>query len=138
MNLWENLRMALSSIFANKLRSLLTMIGIIIGICAVITITTLGTTLRSTITTTLNSLGSNVMGVYPETRADNYYDSVQVEMTDEDYIKYSMIEELIEKYPEIRVAEENPVGGVTFKNTIDKELKGNLVGAYNGTLDYDG
>lgn len=138
MNLWENLRMALSSIFANKLRSLLTMIGIIIGICAVITITTLGTTLRSTITTTLNSLGSNVMGVYPETRADNYYDSIQVEMTDEDYIKYSMIEELIEKYPEIRVAEENPVGGVTFKNTIDKELKGNLVGGYNGTLDYDG
>ena len=55
MNLWENLKMALSSIFANKLRSLLTMIGIIIGICAVITITTLGTTLRSTITTTLNS-----------------------------------------------------------------------------------
>ena len=63
MNIWENLKMALSSIMANKLRSLLTMIGIIIGICSVITITTLGTTLRSTITTTLNSLGSNVMEV---------------------------------------------------------------------------
>ena len=96
MNLLENLKMALSSIFANKLRSLLTMIGIIIGICAVITITTLGTTLRSTITTTLNSLGSNLMQASITTRASNYYDNVDVEWNYEDQIPYSMIEELID------------------------------------------
>ncbi|MCR5015586.1 MAG: ABC transporter permease [Ruminococcus sp.] len=138
MNIWENLKMALSSIFANKLRSLLTMIGIIIGICSVITITTLGTTLRSTITTTLNSLGSNLMEVYVTTRTSSYYDSVDVEWTYDDYIPYSMVEELIEEYPELRVADENAVGGGYLKNSLDKQINVNLVGAYNGTLDQNG
>lgn len=138
MNLLENLKMALSSIFANKLRSLLTMIGIIIGICAVITITTLGTTLRATITTTLNSLGSNLMQASITTRASNYYDNVDVEWNYEDQIPYSMIEELIDKYPEIRIADENPVGNGTLKNSLGKEVNVAVEGAYNGTLDYQG
>ena len=138
MNLLENLKMAFSSILANKLRSLLTMIGIIIGICAVITITTLGTTLRSTITTTLNSLGSNVMQAYITTRVSGYYESTNVEYTYDDFIPYSMIEELIEKHPEIRVAEENPVGSGTLKNSLNKDVNVSLVGAYNGTLDQNG
>ena len=138
MNLWENLKMALSSIFANKLRSLLTMIGIIIGICAVITITTLGTTLRSTITTTLNSLGSNLMEVYVTQRSSSYYDSADIDWTYDDYIPYSMVEELIDKYPELRIADENPVGSGYLKNSLDKQININVVGAYNGTLDQNG
>ncbi len=138
MNLWENLKMALGSIFANKLRSLLTMIGIIIGICAVITITTLGTTLRSTITTTLNSLGSNLMAVSLTPRSSSYYDSADIEWTYEDYIKYSQIERLVEEYPELRIAEENTVGKATLKNSLKKELGVNMVGAFNGTLDQNG
>lgn len=38
----ENIRMALSSIFAHKMRSILTMLGIIIGISAIITIISMG------------------------------------------------------------------------------------------------
>ena len=138
MNLWENMKMALSSILANKLRSLLTMIGIIIGICAVITITTLGATLRSTITTTLNSLGSNLMGVFVTTRASSYYDSVNVEYTPDDLITYSTVERLIEKYPELRIAEENTVGSGNTKNSLGKQVNVTLVGGYNGTLDMNG
>ena len=138
MNLWENMKMAFGSIMANKLRSLLTMIGIIIGICAVSTITTLGTTLRSTITTTLNSLGSNLIGVYLQNRSSSYYDSIDIEPTYDDYIKFSTVETLIEKYPEIRIAEENPVGSSKTKNLVGKELTANIVGGYNGTLDQNG
>lgn len=138
MNLWENLKMALSSIFANKLRSLLTMIGIIIGICAVITITTLGTTLRSTITTTLNSLGSNLMQAGVTPRSSSYYDSADIEWTYDDQIPYSMVEELMDKHPEIRVADENPIGSGYLKNSLSKQVNVNLVGAYNGTLDQNG
>ncbi|WP_429790042.1 hypothetical protein, partial [Bacillus tropicus] len=36
MNINENIRMAISSIFAHKMRSILTMLGIIIGISAII------------------------------------------------------------------------------------------------------
>lgn len=49
MNLLECLRSALIAIRSNKLRSLLTMLGIIIGISAVITITMLGSTLSASV-----------------------------------------------------------------------------------------
>ncbi|HDR7950963.1 TPA: ABC transporter permease [Bacillus toyonensis] len=42
MNTNENIRMAISSIFAHKMRSILTMLGIIIGISAIITIIAMG------------------------------------------------------------------------------------------------
>ncbi|WP_141435212.1 ABC transporter permease [Bacillus nitratireducens] len=42
MNISENIRMAISSIFAHKMRSILTMLGIIIGISAIITIISMG------------------------------------------------------------------------------------------------
>ncbi|MRC19084.1 FtsX-like permease family protein [Bacillus thuringiensis] len=42
MNINENTRMAISSIFAHKMRSILTMLGIIVGIIAIITILAMG------------------------------------------------------------------------------------------------
>ena len=39
---WENIKEAITSISSNKMRSLLTMLGIIIGISSVIIITTIG------------------------------------------------------------------------------------------------
>ena len=42
MNLGENIKMAFSSLKANKMRAILTMLGIIIGISSVIMIATMG------------------------------------------------------------------------------------------------
>ena len=42
----ENIKEAITSIFSNKMRSVLTMLGIIIGISAVITITTIGNSIH--------------------------------------------------------------------------------------------
>ena len=42
MNLFENIRLALEGLRANKMRALLTMLGIIIGIASVMAISTLG------------------------------------------------------------------------------------------------
>ena len=44
----ENIKEAITSIFSNKMRSILTMLGIIIGISAVITITTIGNSIQTT------------------------------------------------------------------------------------------
>ena len=44
----ENIKEAITSIFSNKMRSVLTMLGIIIGISAVITITTIGNSIQTT------------------------------------------------------------------------------------------
>lgn len=61
MGLLDNIRMALASLWSNKLRSLLTMLGIIIGIGAVIAIVTVGQSLTGSISDSMQSLGvSNV------------------------------------------------------------------------------
>lgn len=42
MNMWESFKIALSSIWNHKIRSVLTMLGIIIGVAAVIVIVAIG------------------------------------------------------------------------------------------------
>ena len=65
MNFSENLRLAWSCVKSNKMRSILTMLGIIIGISAVITISTIGSSLRDTIQKTFSDLtGTNQLAIY--------------------------------------------------------------------------
>ena len=59
MALWDNVRLAFGSLWANKLRALLTMLGIIIGIGSVIAIVTLGDSLTGSITDSMQSFGVN-------------------------------------------------------------------------------
>ncbi|HTO05322.1 MAG TPA: ABC transporter permease [Opitutus sp.] len=59
MNLLETLRLALSSLSANKLRSALTMLGIAVGVFSVIGVMTVITGLRTNIEKGLNVLGAN-------------------------------------------------------------------------------
>lgn len=61
----ESLWMAWESIKSNKLRSLLTMLGIIIGISAVIVLLGLGFGIRQRIQNKISGLGSNVIAVNP-------------------------------------------------------------------------
>lgn len=55
----ENVLLALSGLRANKMRSLLTMLGIIIGIASVIAIMTLGDSISSSVTDSMSSMGAN-------------------------------------------------------------------------------
>ena len=59
MIVYENRRLALFSLKANKMRSLLTMLGIIIGIASVIAIMTLGDSVTVTVTESMSSIGAN-------------------------------------------------------------------------------
>ncbi|MGQ9748023.1 MAG: ABC transporter permease [Candidatus Caldatribacteriaceae bacterium] len=65
MNLSESFRTAIFNLMANKLRSFLTMLGIIIGIAAVVTMTGLGQGMRSQVIGEISSLGSNLLTVIP-------------------------------------------------------------------------
>ena len=53
----ENLKMALSALLANKMRSFLTMLGIIIGIGSVIAITSIGDTVRKMVSSIYANAG---------------------------------------------------------------------------------
>lgn len=61
----EGFLMAWSALIANKMRSLLTMLGIIIGVAAVIALVSIGYGVRQQITESISSLGSNLLMVYP-------------------------------------------------------------------------
>ncbi len=55
----ENIMLAVAGLKANKMRSLLTMLGIIIGISSVISIVSIGNSLSSELNDTLSQLGAN-------------------------------------------------------------------------------
>ena len=65
MIIGETINVALGAIRANKLRSFLTMLGIIIGIGAVITMVALGEGAKRIVEARLSSLGTNVLTVRP-------------------------------------------------------------------------
>ena len=63
MKLTANLRMAAKSLRVNKMRALLTMLGIVIGIGSVIAILTVGNALSSSVSSSISVLGSNNIAV---------------------------------------------------------------------------
>ncbi len=66
--LWNALLLAVREIRRNMLRSLLTMLGIIIGVAAVIVMVTLGNGATAQVTEQIASLGSNLLMVTPGQR----------------------------------------------------------------------
>ncbi len=140
--LWENIKEAVISIFSNKMRSILTMLGIIIGISAVITITTIGSSIQSTLTSTLNSLGGNAVSIYVEARypeTDEEWDTWEYpEMDNDDYITQEMIDELLAAYPdEIEgVAASAYVGNGQIKESTDRYANVSVQGMTPEYLDY--
>lgn len=65
MNILEYILLSLRSLRTNKVRSLLTMLGIIIGVASVILLVSIGTGLQAYITNQFASLGSNKIYVLP-------------------------------------------------------------------------
>ncbi len=61
MNLTESFLTALDSLLANKLRSVLTMLGVIIGVAAVIALLSIGNGVSDSITGEINAIGTNLI-----------------------------------------------------------------------------
>ena len=71
MNLSVNLRMALISLNSNKFRSALTLLGIVIGVSAVISLMAIGEGVQQTITARIESLGTNLLFIRPGESSEN-------------------------------------------------------------------
>ncbi len=69
MLVWTIIKVALKSIAANKLRSILTMIGIIIGVASVIAMLGLGAGTEEKITASVRAMGANLLVVRPSYRS---------------------------------------------------------------------
>src|SRR5512144_1979045 len=65
MNVFESIRISLRALAANKLRSGLTMLGIIIGVGAVVALMAIGNGATASITGAVQGIGSNLINVLP-------------------------------------------------------------------------
>ena len=65
MNFYESTRIALRSLAANKLRSGLTMLGIVIGVMSVISMLSIGQGAQAAITDQITSIGTNLLYIRP-------------------------------------------------------------------------
>ena len=61
--MFQSLKMAIKSILANKMRSFLTMLGIIIGVMALIVLVSIANGATSSVSSTISGLGSNLLTV---------------------------------------------------------------------------
>ncbi|MFC2417674.1 MAG: ABC transporter permease, partial [Eikenella corrodens] len=61
----EAFKMSVQAIMSHKMRSLLTMLGIIIGIASVVSVVALGRGTQEKILSDISSIGTNTIGVYP-------------------------------------------------------------------------
>jgi len=66
--LWETLRLAFTTIIRNKLRSFLTVLGVVIGVAAVIAMVTIGQGSSAQVSASVEALGTNVLIVRPGSR----------------------------------------------------------------------
>ncbi|ADY55938.1 protein of unknown function DUF214 [Syntrophobotulus glycolicus DSM 8271] len=71
MNFWESVKISLRALISNKLRSILTMLGIIIGVGAVIAMVGIGNGATSDITSSIQGLGANLLTVSPGQSSSN-------------------------------------------------------------------
>ncbi|MDP9275838.1 MAG: ABC transporter permease [Chloroflexota bacterium] len=70
MKLYDSFRSALQSLVVNKLRSALTMLGVIIGVAAVIAMVSVGNGASQSVQNTILNLGSNLVTVTPQNATD--------------------------------------------------------------------
>ena len=108
MLILENIALAFTALISNKMRSLLTMLGIIIGIGSVIAIVTVGNSLSNSISSSMQSMGANniMVGLQQrETEEERTKSGMAFrgperyrEPTEEDYFTDEMLSAYLENY----------------------------------------
>jgi putative ABC transport system permease protein len=89
MNVVESLRIALRALHANKLRSALTVLGIVVGVAAVVCMISVGAGAQAEVSEKIRTLGANLLLVIPGARNSggaNLESGTQPTLTEEDAV----------------------------------------------------
>lgn len=123
MLIFENISLAFTALVSNKMRSFLTMLGIIIGIGSVIAIVTVGNSLTNSITSSMETMGANniTVGLQQKETEEEKTESGMVfigperrrQATEDDYFTGEMLDE--------------------YKNEFSDEIKDLSISALLGT-----
>lgn len=146
MLFFENILLAINGLKANKMRSLLTMLGIIIGIASVIAIISVGDALTSSTVESMSVLGATriTVGIRQRTDEENednedntfYFGAIfDKNLTEGDMLTPEMIKDIYDNFSDrlVGMRLENSVGdGVIQRKS--KETKVKLSGMNNDAL----
>lgn len=94
MEIRESIKLALEGLRVNKMRSFLTMLGIIIGIGSVIAIMTIGRATSNSVGKSFDAFGTKLVSIYIEPKDQDNWDRIG----DKDLITDNMIEELKNRF----------------------------------------
>lgn len=148
MIIGENIILAITALFSNKMRSLLTMLGIIIGISSVIAIMTVGESLTNSVSSQMQSMGANNITVLLKQREEEEtmissesfggmsVSTSNTKMPEEkDYFTNEMIEDLCNTHSDsihaISVTESVGRGEITRdKESANVDVVGSSVGSF--------
>lgn len=135
MLLKENIFLALAGLKANKMRSFLTMLGIIIGISSVIAIMTVGDAVNNSVTSSMGDIGANNIEVGISLKELDNYDNIPA-MEKEDMVSEDMLVDTLEKFKtEIKAFSLNvSVGSGKAKEGKDY-ANVNIIGANSGYME---
>jgi len=118
---FENIALAFTSLRVNKMRSLLTMLGIIIGIGSVICIDTLGNSLTAAVVNMMGSTGGNsiYIGVQPKSN-ETEVDSEGREFRGREYSRSASEDDLLSDEMLEAILEELPdkIEAITIENSL--------------------
>ncbi len=137
MLLGETIGVAFSSIRANKLRAALTMLGIIIGVGAVITMVALGTGAQKAVNDRIAALGASVFYAFPgQSFRGGVATNTRVSMTYDDYLAVKRDGNLLEAVmPQIQNNLQIKYGGQNLNEPV-VGTTANFVRVLNYTVPY--
>ncbi len=117
MTLLETVRTALESLAANKLRTLLTMLGVIIGVASVVTLLSIGAGVSTLISDSIKNIGTNVLTIQLDDRIPT------ARLTNADVhalTDQSQLPELARVVPELGIKQLTYAG----REFVDKDVNG--------------
>jgi len=83
----ENVKIALRAILANKMRSILTVLGVMIGVAAVIAVISIVQGVQHKMASELNEIGSNYIQVFPSADESNPFKSGELTIDDAEAVR---------------------------------------------------
>ncbi|MCL2513015.1 MAG: ABC transporter permease [Oscillospiraceae bacterium] len=132
MLLIENIKLAFEGLFANKVRALLTMLGIIIGIGSVLAIVTVGNSMSASVTSDMSSFGvSNINVRVTQRNSDRHMPSSS--LNENDYITDEMLESFLNMHGEkVESVSVSKSGGPGTAREGRKYANVNIIGVNDG------
>jgi len=123
MNIAQSILEALESLNANRLRSGLTILGIIIGVAAVIAMLSVGQGAQSSITSAISGIGTNLLFVFPGNETVDVRNPRPLTLADAQAIADPL------NAPDVAAVSPSVQGSAEVSTTIGKTSRNSIIGA---------